>query len=473
MIALFVFAATLVFSPPPGAGSSGAAGGSSSGGGSSGGQNFHVTFGDNCDGGQYTMDTSVFVNSWLPTGGSYNEYSSYWENDVGAGVPVAEGFCSTSSYTDNVYVNDDSPFDYEGPTATTSGSVTTYGKPSHDIENYCSAEGTVTPPLMGSDFTTTTYSFSMTPANQYQGDISNTVGVAVNGVVIFSPYTGVNTVAPEDETLDTCSGHPATGTYHYHGYPPCLAETSLGDSPPGSSDASHSSILGWAWDGFPIYGPWGYSDPMDSSSAIKNVLSSYTCTASDCTDYNNWSYAESNGDLDECNGRFGVTPEFPDGMYYYVFSVKEADGHVQFPGVPYCTGSAGTQDTCETVVATDEPTSAPTTSTTLTPTPMPTDAEVESEDDSSCDCSCYSGSYVVKEKRRETVCSSSYFERECCSTISTNSLALSETILSPDSLLIQGLALIGLASTIYVLWNKIAMKQSLYVELDETTQLEV
>ena len=29
-------------------------------------------------------------------------------------------------------------------------------------------------------------------------------------------------------------------------------------------------------------------------------------------------YEEGYGDLDECNGRVGVTPEFPEGIYYYV-----------------------------------------------------------------------------------------------------------------------------------------------------------
>ena len=30
-----------------------------------------------------------------------------------------------------------------------------------------------------------------------------------------------------------------------------------------------------------------------------------------------WQYVDGSGDLDECNGRFGVTPEFPDGSYHY------------------------------------------------------------------------------------------------------------------------------------------------------------
>jgi len=323
---------------PPSSGSSG-----SSGSSSSGGQNFHVTFGDNCEGSSYDLDTNIFVNSFVASGGTYNYYAEYWVNEVGVATHLAEGFCSTSEYLDNVY---STPYEFIGPTATSSGSVTSQGHANHDMENYCSAEGSETPPLMESDFTETSYSISMSPSNEAIGDISNTVGVAVNGIVIFSPYTGVNTVAPEDETLDTCVGHPANGNYHYHGYPPCLAE-SLGDSPVGSSSAAHSSILGWAYDGFPIYGPWGYADPMDMSSEIINVRSGYQCSDSDdCTDYNNWSFAETNGELDQCNGRFTKTPEFPEGMYVYVFSVKDSDGSIQFPGVPYCTGSSSDQSTC-------------------------------------------------------------------------------------------------------------------------------
>jgi len=316
---------------------------SSSGSSSSGGQNFHVSFGDNCEGSSYDLDTNIFVNSFVASGGTYNYYAEYWVNKVGVATHLEEGFCSTSEYLDNVY---STSYEFIGPTATSSGSVTSQGHANHDMENYCSAEGSETPPLMESDFTETSYSISMSPSNEAIGDISNTVGVAVNGIVIFSPYTGVNTVAPEDETLDTCVGHPANGNYHYHGYPSCLAE-SLGDSPVGSSSAAHSSILGWGYDGFPIYGPWGYADPMDMSSEIINVRSGYQCSESDdCTDYNNWSFAETNGELDQCNGRFTKTPEFPEGMYVYVFSVKDSDGSIQFPGVPYCTGSTSDQSTC-------------------------------------------------------------------------------------------------------------------------------
>jgi len=42
-----------------------------------------------------------------------------------------------------------------------------------------------------------------------------------------------------------------------------------------------------------------------------------------------YEYIEGFGDLDECNGREGVTPEFPEGTYYYVITNE-------FPGVPRC-----------------------------------------------------------------------------------------------------------------------------------------
>jgi len=328
--------------PKPSSSSSSSGSGPSSGG-SSGGQNFHVTFGDNCEGSSYDLDTDIFVNSFVESGGTYEYYAPYWKNDFGVATEVEEGFCSTSEYLDHVY---STSFEYVGPTVTSTGSVISQRMANHEMENYCSAEGTETPPLMESEFTATAYTISMTPSNQAIGDISNTVGIAVNGIVIFSPYTGVNTVAPEDETLDTCVGHPASNNYHYHGYPPCLAD-SLGDSSVDSVNPAHSSILGWAYDGFPIYGPWGFSDPMDMNSAIINVRSGYHCSESaDCTNYNNWSFDESNGELDQCNGRFTKTPEFPDGMYVYVFSVKDSDGTIQFPGVPYCTGSSSEQSTC-------------------------------------------------------------------------------------------------------------------------------
>nr|QDY51726.1 hypothetical protein 1_111 [Mimiviridae sp. ChoanoV1] len=73
-------------------------------------------------------------------------------------------------------------------------------------------------------------------------------------------------------------------------------------------DTFHSPLLGWAFDGFPIYGQIGYKD-TDNKDALKLLKSSYN------TQYQ---YVQGSGDLDLCNGIFCPTPEFPEGIYHYV-----------------------------------------------------------------------------------------------------------------------------------------------------------
>ena len=80
------------------------------------------------------------------------------------------------------------------------------------------------------------------------------IGVALNGVVFFNPFEqgGMNAVAGYSEVwLDSCCGHPQqTGVYHYHKYPVCVK------SPFKDDGKQHSPIIGFAFDGFPIYGPF-------------------------------------------------------------------------------------------------------------------------------------------------------------------------------------------------------------------------
>ena len=91
---------------------------------------------------------------------------------------------------------------------------------------------------------------------------------------------------------------------------------------------SHCGIIGVASDGFRIYGPVGYSTATDSSSALKLMVSSYECKSESGTAFSGeevvqpelWSYTEGAGDLDVCSGRYGVTPAFPEGMYYYAIT---------------------------------------------------------------------------------------------------------------------------------------------------------
>ncbi len=187
------------------------------------------------------------------------------------------------------------------------------------------------------------------------------IGVFVNGVPVFSADDGrsyqnqdvwnQNAVLVESISFDNCLGHPTmTDAYHYHQVPECL-QVELGDD-----GLEHSPIIGWARDGYPVYGPYAYSNPTDPNSPLARMLSSYQKRS--ITDRhvlpdgsvlppNQWGpnisaqfplgmYLEdfefliNSGDLDIFNGRFAVTPEFPGGTYAY-FASSDPAGENAYP----------------------------------------------------------------------------------------------------------------------------------------------
>ena len=81
------------------------------------------------------------------------------------------------------------------------------------------------------------------------------IGVAVNGVPFYNPYNAEGQDAVSGlyaEVFDSCCGHPdQMGRYHYHKYPTCL-KTPFRDQP-----GKHSPLIGYAFDGYAIYGPQG------------------------------------------------------------------------------------------------------------------------------------------------------------------------------------------------------------------------
>lgn len=125
--------------------------------------------------------------------------------------------------------------------------------------------------------------------------------------------------------IDENYAHPQpNGAYHYHGLPIGLLKEL------GLSAEKHSPLVGWAADGFPIYARYGYEDPKDPTSKIVDLRSSYRLKKGqrptenggpgglyDGTFTRDFEYAAGLGQLDECNGRFTVTPEFPEGTYAY------------------------------------------------------------------------------------------------------------------------------------------------------------
>lgn len=111
------------------------------------------------------------------------------------------------------------------------------------------------------------------------------------------------------------------GQYHYHGLPEDYL-TRLGKG-------AALTLVGFAVDGFPMYARYGYETAGSSASAIRVMRPSYRLKASPDsgrpsvtvfpmgTFTQDYEYVAGSGDLDECNGRTGVTPEFPGGTYHY------------------------------------------------------------------------------------------------------------------------------------------------------------
>jgi hypothetical protein len=144
-----------------------------------------------------------------------------------------------------------------------------------------------------------------------------------------SPITSYTASCTGGGTTRTASGtdsnnahvHPS-GEYHYHGLPTGLiAKLDKGTA---------MTLVGWAADGFPIYARFGYTVADDAASPIKELTPSWRLKAapdagrqstllypmgSFTQDYE---HVAGLGDLDACNGRTGVTPEFPGGIYRYV-----------------------------------------------------------------------------------------------------------------------------------------------------------
>lgn len=175
------------------------------------------------------------------------------------------------------------------------------------------------------------------PAPHFVPSTHLRIGVALNGVV-FDPVTAefwrgnpewkYEAIVDGKRLLglDDNNAHvQPDGTYHYHGIPIDLIKRLKADKT--------MVQIGWAADGFPIYGPMAYKDPKNPASGLAEMKPSYAMKKGqrpsqphgpggryDGAFGADFEYVEGSGDLDECNGRFGITPEFPAGTYYYVLT---------------------------------------------------------------------------------------------------------------------------------------------------------
>ncbi len=203
-------------------------------------------------------------------------------------------------------------------------------------------------------------SLTPTPATTHTATGLGPIGMAVNGVAIFNPWdgnyynvsnghVGTSPVAGywqqnanifEASTFDVGPGHPAPGgTYHYHEEPTSL----INQVDPGNTGQHASPVIGYAADGYPIFGPYGYVvnaqgqvvDGSNGQPEVELMTSSYqentytngvrpdggptTSVEPDGSYLQDFTYVAGSGTLDQYNGRFAVAPGYPDGTYgYYV-----------------------------------------------------------------------------------------------------------------------------------------------------------
>lgn len=111
----------------------------------------------------------------------------------------------------------------------------------------------------------------------------------------------------------------------------------------------HSPIIGYAFDGNPIYGPYGFvdafpEDPSNTNEPVDIMRTSYKLsdaqringTIPDGSFIEDFEYVDGLGDLDQHNGRFCKTPEYPGGTYAYFVTVDPYD--ITLPRYPYIIG---------------------------------------------------------------------------------------------------------------------------------------
>lgn len=199
------------------------------------------------------------------------------------------------------------------------------------------------------------------------------VGVFINGVTFYNPrdarsYNNLNiwhqnAVYFVGDDWDSALGHPFWDEYHHHQLPPSL---------PSGSATEHSPIVAYAFDGFPVYGPYAYAN-ADGTGGIARMTTSYrTRNITQRTSLPNgtqltpaqygpevsttypigcyiedFEYVAGLGTLDSSNGRTCTTLEYPNGTYAYFTSQNES-GQNTYPyiiGLTYrgvlVTGNTG------------------------------------------------------------------------------------------------------------------------------------
>lgn len=225
------------------------------------------------------------------------------------------------------------------------------------------------------------YKFPLNPQANTGNPSSTTggnIGLFINGVALFDYRDGVawnpntnaicggpgnppcpggmgatndwnrDAIPAERGGFDCSKGHPAMGNYHHHQNPSAfkldlevvseICNLYDAEGLYAIDETQHSPLIGFAYDGFPIYGAYGYKN-TDGTGGIVRIKSSYQLKTATTRangpdvsgtyfngyfreDYEYVASTESDY-LDDHNGRFAITPEYPDGTYAYYATVDE------------------------------------------------------------------------------------------------------------------------------------------------------
>ena len=213
------------------------------------------------------------------------------------------------------------------------------------------------------------------------------IGIFINGVALFDYRDGVawnpttnalcggpgnpacaggpmatqawnrDAILAEKAGFDCAKGHPAMGNYHHHQNPTAFKlDLNVVSTVCNLYDADglykldstkHSPLIGFAYDGFPIYGAFGYKN-LDGTGVITRMKSSYSLKTATTrangpavsTTYPNGYFREdyeyiantASDYLDQYNGRICKTPEYPNGIYCY-FATVDAKWNSAYPYV--------------------------------------------------------------------------------------------------------------------------------------------
>lgn len=268
--------------------------------------------------------------------------------------------------------------------------INTHGVPSYPTGPFLDGNPSVT-----SD-QNALFKFTLNPTQNTGNPTSTTmgnIGVFINGVALFDYRDGVSwnfaqnklcggpiqppcmgdqvwnrdAVSAEKGGFDCSKGHPAQGNYHHHQNPSSFKlDLNVISTVCNLYDADglytinsnqHSPLIGFAYDGFPIYGAYGFKN-ADGSGGITRIKSGYQlrnitvrthyADGTDVTDgpavnatyplgyfredYEFVTHAGMPEYLDVHNGRFCVTPEYPNGTYAY-FCTVDSNHNSYFPYV--------------------------------------------------------------------------------------------------------------------------------------------